>query len=111
MVKVPSERFKCGIIITPLTGFLVPVWSPILVPFWSVSGPEFPSFIGFCAPPEVILGPFLGGFRPFIWPSILHAFGLPLELEYGPLLELENRLLLESATGLATFQVIFGPLF
>jgi hypothetical protein len=62
MVKVPSEQFKCGRIITPLTGFLAPFWGVNFGPFFGPFGiANLLVLLGFCVP-RVVFGPFLDGF-------------------------------------------------
>jgi hypothetical protein len=60
MVKVPSEQFKCGRIITPLTGFLAPFWRSILSPFLPRLRSRICLFYWVFCTPEVISGPYLG---------------------------------------------------
>ena len=62
MVKVPSEQFKCGRIITPLTGFLAPFWRSILARFLVLLGSRICLFYWVFAFRGVVFGPFLDGF-------------------------------------------------
>jgi hypothetical protein len=77
MVKVPSEQFKCGIIITPVTGFLVPVWSPILVPFLVRFGSRISQFYWVFCVPRVVFGPVLDVFWPVLFGTLLPSVRRP----------------------------------
>jgi hypothetical protein len=96
MVKVPSERFKCGRIITPSSGFLVPRLRSILVPFLARWRSRFCLFYWVFLDSRPLFWPFLDGFLNvhlvadlrWIQRRLSHRFrasswlGLPLELTY-----------------------------
>jgi hypothetical protein len=82
MVKVPSERFKCGIIITPLTGFLASVWRSILSPFLVFFGSRNAQFYWvFCAS-RAVFGPFLSGISTVHLGSVLVNLG-PVRVDFS----------------------------